>query len=494
MTLTRRAFLRQAALAVPAAALLPRLDLPAMAQAPPRKVIVAGAGLAGLAAAWELVQLGHDVTVLEAQRRAGGRVWTLREPFSDGLYAEAGAISFGDNFHHLLRYAKTFGLPVVSPKPASGPLAVVEHLRGRRIEIRQGQEISWPVELKPEEKGLTAGALFQKYMGSVGEELGDPAGPAWAIERFAALDRITLAEHLKARGASEGALQVLAINTFFGYGWSEVSALHRLISDLALFQAGGNTAGRFFEGGTDRLPNAFALALRERIWYGAAVRGIRQEPGKVVVAVRQAGQERTVEADRLVCTVPLPALRRIEVTPGLSAAKRQAMEGLEFLPVTRIFVQTRRRYWAERGYRGGSGTDLPIQLVSEHPFLRADDQTRGILECHLKGPEAERVGALDQDAQIAFAVENLEKLHPGIRDQVEGGVAMSWHEDPWTGGGYAWWKPGQLTAWLPELARPEGRIHFAGEHTSVLARTLEGALESGNRAAREVAEAERGAS
>lgn len=494
MTLTRRAFLRHAALAVPAAALLPRLDLPAMAQSPPRKVIVAGAGLAGLAAAWELVQLGHDVTVLEAQLRPGGRVWTLREPFSDGLYAEAGATSFGDNYRHLLRYAKAFDIPVVSPKPPAKPLKMVEHLRGRRVEIQAGQPTDWPVELGPEEKGLAVSALFQKYLGSIGKELGDPAGPAWPIESFAGLDRMTLAEFLKSRGASEGAIHLLSINTPFGYGWSEVSALHRLVSDLALFQAGGLAATRFLEGGSDRLPNAFARALRERIWYGAAVRSIRQEPGKVTVVVRQGELERTLEADRLVCAVPVPALRRIAVEPALSPAKRQAVERLEYLPVTRVFVQTRRRYWAERGYTGLSGTDLPIQLVAEHPFLRAEDQTRGILECHMKGPEAERVGALDPDAQVAFAVENLEKLHPGIRDQVEGGVAVSWHEDPWAGGGYAWWKPGQLTGWLPDLARPEGRIHFAGEHTSVLARTLEGALESGNRAAREIAEAEGGPS
>jgi monoamine oxidase len=333
------------------------------------------------------------------------------------------------------------------------------------------------------------GALFQKYLGSVGADLGDPADPAWRIDRFAGLDKVTLAEYLAGRGASASAVHLLSVNTPFGYGWSEVSALHRLVSDLALFQAGGGAATRFLEGGSDRLPNAFARALRERIWYGAAVRSIRQEPGKVSVVVRQGQQDRNLEADRLVCALPVPALRRVEIEPGLSPAKRQAVAKLEYLPVTRIFVQTRRRYWAERGYTGLSGTDLPIQLVAEHPYLRADDQTRGILECHMKGPDAERAGALGPEAQAAFAVEQLEKLHPGIREQVEGSVSVSWHEDPWAGGGYAWWKPGQLTGWMPELARPEGRLHFAGEHTSVLARTLEGALESGNRAAREIQEA-----
>ena len=116
------------------------------------------------------------------------------------------------------------------------------------------------------------------------------------------------------------------------------------------------------------------------------------------------------------------------------------------------------------------------------------DQTRGILECHVKGPEAERIGALDPADQISLAVEHLSKLHPGLENVVETGISVSWHKDPWAGGGYAWWKPEQLTRWMPELARAEGRIHFAGEHTGVLARTMEAALESGYRAAREIHE------
>jgi monoamine oxidase len=75
------------------------------------RVIIAGAGLAGLSAAFELVSAGHDVTVLEARTRPGGRVLTLREPFSDGLSAEAGTMAFSDSYQHLLRYAKLLNLP-----------------------------------------------------------------------------------------------------------------------------------------------------------------------------------------------------------------------------------------------------------------------------------------------------------------------------------------------------------------------------------------------
>jgi monoamine oxidase len=502
---TRRSFLKNASVTASAAALLPHLALgaeppaapqpqapapqPAQPAAPPRKVIVVGAGLAGLAAAWELKQLGHDVTVLEAQRRPGGRVWTMREPFADGLSAEAGAIAFSDNFHHMVRYAKQFNIPVVSPKPPAKPLRIIEYVNGKRLTIANGKEPEWPVELSPEEKKLGIFGFYPKYFITAGEALGDPTDPSWQLSRYTDYDKVTLHDFLKSKGASEGAIHLLSVNTPFGYGWNEVSALHRLVSDIALFDTGGATGGRFLEGGSDRLPMEMAKALREKVWYNAPVVRIEQEPGKVRAVFRQNGNERSLEADYLVLTAPIPAVRNIRITPELSAPKRNIVAKMAYTPVTRIFLQMRRRFWADEGDGGGAATDLPIQLVSEHPFLRAADQTRGILECHLKGPNAEKVGAMDEDKQIAFAIENLEKVHPGIGGYVENGLSVSWHRDPWAGGGYAWWKPMQMTEWLPELKKPEGRLYFAGEHTSVLGRTLEGALESGNRTAREINDA-----
>lgn len=486
--LTRRDLLTALALSFPALALSRRLAaaeprLPGLTRAEaPRKILVLGAGLAGLSAAWELVQAGHDVTVLEARNRAGGRVYTLREPFADGLTAEAGAMSFSDSFKHLLRYLEVFKIP--SAPLARASLAVVHHLRGRRLLIKQGTPPDWPYDLEPDERGQPVPALLQKYFAAVGE-LGDPTDPAWKLDaKGAAWDRVTLAEWLRSQGASGAAVDLLSSSLFFGHGWSEGSALHRLISDLSLFFMGQKSHA--IPGGMDLLPRAFADALRERIWYGAAVTRIVQEPAGVRAVFRQAGEERTLQADRLVCTLPVPVLRKVEVSPALPARKRQILDGLEYGAVTRVYLQARRRFWLDAGTLGRAFTDLPIELVSEHPQLRGDEaEPRGILECHPKGEVARRLDGMDEDARIAFALADLERVHPGMRSHFETGASYSWGTDPWAGGGYPKWQPGQLTGWLPELARPEGRIHFAGEHTSMLSRTMEGALESGNRAARE---------
>src|SRR4051794_5235517 len=116
--LSRRRFINLAVCADSALALAPQNAELVRAAGTPKKVIIIGAGIAGLTSAFELMQAGHDVTVLEASMRVGGRVHTLRGPFSEGLYAEAGAIDFGDGYPLIRHFIRLFELPVVEV-PAS---------------------------------------------------------------------------------------------------------------------------------------------------------------------------------------------------------------------------------------------------------------------------------------------------------------------------------------------------------------------------------------
>ncbi len=114
---------------------------------------------------------------------------------------------------------------------------------------------------------------------------------------------------------------------------------------------------------------------------------------------------------------------------------------------------------------------------------------RGILKSYITGPSARRVTALKEDERISFVLQHMEKLFPGAQEHVEGGASKCWDEDQWSRGDYCWFKPGQMTSLLPHIAGPEWRVHFAGEHTSAWICWMQGALESGNRTAREVNEA-----
>jgi monoamine oxidase len=492
-SMTRRELIRNAALAAPILAGLPGLawgeepkPTPPADSRGPLQVIVVGAGLAGLAAAYELVALGHAVTVLEAGERPGGRVYTLREPFADGLFAEGGAIDFSSSYRNMMRYLKLFDLPVVPY--THGALDSVYHLRGKRLvfKVASRKEPDWPYQLTPEEKSLGLNQVFGKYFAPA-DAIGDPTLPGFKLAAWKSFDGVTLTQFLKNQGASNEAIELLGQVMGFGYGWSEVSALHRLLSDVGLFLVDPAQSSHILVGGNDRLPQAFAKALGDRLNYGVPVVKIVQEPDRVRAVWKRGGREESLAADRLIVTAPVPALRRIAFGPALPEAKRRIIEKLEYLAVTRTYLQVDRPFWRDAGESGDANTDLPIRRVFEYPLIQSPTQRGGILESHVRGPEGERLAHVDLPARLRLCRDNLEKVFPGFKDHYHGvGTSVAWSTNPWAGGGYAWWKPGQLTEWMPKLAEPTGRLHFAGEHTSAIGRTMEGALESGNRAAREV--------
>src|SRR5436189_2115163 len=130
----RRQFLKRSALTA-AGLTLSRSHAFAFTGVAPKKVIIIGAGMAGLSAGYELTQLGHDVTILEARNRPGGRVQTLREPFSDGLYAEAGAARIPDNHDLTLKYVKLFDVPLEPMYPSKLSSLVVDGQATREVPI-----------------------------------------------------------------------------------------------------------------------------------------------------------------------------------------------------------------------------------------------------------------------------------------------------------------------------------------------------------------------
>src|SRR5689334_4354210 len=165
-----------------------------------KNVIVIGAGLAGMSAAYELTQAGHDVAVLEARTRSGGRVWTLRDAFPEGMYAEAGATNVFDNHDWTMKYARLLGVALDPMESTTG--ASIYHIRGKRIILKQGSPVDWPLELKADEKGLGRGALWAKYVVPVLKELGDVEAADWPPASLKRYDRMSFAEFLRQQGAS----------------------------------------------------------------------------------------------------------------------------------------------------------------------------------------------------------------------------------------------------------------------------------------------------
>jgi monoamine oxidase len=450
-------------------------------QGTPQKVAVLGAGLAGLAAAYELTQAGHDVTLLEARTRAGGRVYTLRHPFSDGLYSEAGAIFIPASHELTMKYVKLFALPLdlVSPRD----WVFLCYLRGKRIKLAEGESLEWPPELTPAEKQLGYFGMLEQYVGALLTELGDPTAPDWPPEALKKYDRMTFAELLRQQGASPAAVALLRLGFFdlMGDGVDSYSAL-LLLRDEAL----RHSSHQYYtiQGGNDLLPKAFAARLAEKIRYGAPAVKVEHDARGIRVVFLQAGAPQTLTADHLVCTLPFSVLRHLDVSPPFSPEKRRAIKELPYTSVTRVYLQARKRFWGDDGVTGSANTDLPITWIRDVTFNQPG--SRGILEAYLAGPPARQATAMTESERLRFTLEQMEKVYPGIRENFEGGTSHCWDADEWARGGYAWFKPGQMSALLPHIARPEGRVHFAGDHTSAWPGWMQGALDSGTRAAQEI--------
>jgi len=481
----RRDFLKQTAVA---AAMLSASGLRTFAFSPgrlerqgaPKRVLVIGAGLAGLSAAFELTQAGHDVTVLEARTRPGGRVHTLRDPFADGLYAEAGAARIPNHHHFTLKYAALFGLTLDPFAPPEVPS--VYHVRGKRVRVTPGQKVEWPYDLTAEERALGLNGMRQKYIWSALDELGDVTDPQWPPpETLRKYDQMNRSDFWRSRGASSEAVALLSLGGIDDRveTWSTLFMLRN--------QALNRKLAQYFKirGGNDLLPKAFATRLSETIHYAAPVVRIEQHTQGVKAIFRQAGAYYTLTGDYLICAVPFSVQKTIEVTPAFSVDKQRAIEQLPYLSASKIFLQSKRRFWVDEGLSGFATTDLPVSQVWDATY--AQPGTRGILQAFPISLHSRRVTEMPESERINFALEHVDTIYPGMRNHFEGGVTKCWDEDEWARGVASYYKPGQFSSLLPHVARPEGRIHFAGEHTSVwIGGWMQGALESGDRVAREV--------
>ena len=465
---------------------LAALGVPSLPRAAPRSarsVIVIGAGLAGLAAAFELMQSGYEVTVLEARARAGGRVETLREPFARGLHAEAGALFVPESHTFTMKYIRLFGLSLDPALPLFE--ARLFYVRGHRVISNWGSNVKWPFELTPEERALGQYGVWEKYVKGAVASLGDVLAPKWpSSSELRALDRLSAAEFLRSRGASPGAIELLRVPDLIGDGLESYSAL-QMLQRYAVTRT--DRPRYLIRGGSDLLPKAFAARLQGRIHYKSAVQRIEPGPLSVSVITGDGSARQRLNADHVVCAIPFSVLKHIEIDPPFSSEKQRAIQEMPHTSITRMFLQFKRRTWRRDLVHVSAATDLPIQWVFEHTVNQPGE--RGILEAQATGAEGRRIGRMTERERLAFTLEKLEEVFPGIRADYELGTSKTWDEDPWARGAFAYFRPGQMFSLLPHVARTEGRVHFAGDQTSLWSGWMQGAIESGVRAAREVVEA-----
>ena len=431
-------------------------------------VIVVGAGLAGLSAAVRLRKDGARVTVVEARDRVGGRVLTIRDGFAKGQHAEAGGDFIDHGQEEIRRLADQYGLPVRTIL-RQGFSFVRDKGRGQIHGRPMKGERAWKPIVDRAKPWIEAyRRAEQRWESAVVRSMAQRSVAQW-------LDEIHADGNMRA--------MVRGLRGFFLADPEDLSLLV-LIEQLASEEPGAEPEGRI-EGGNDRLPKAMAVELGEAVHLNTTARAVHDDQTSVSVTVERAGGDRTqMNADYVILAVPVTTLRAIEITPDLPLEQAKVFERLKYGRVTKSLLQFDRRFWKRKGRSPAYGTDAPTGAIWD-----ANEEQRGpagILTLMAGGQASEDTQKILAQEGVQGLVHALDWLKPDDAALLHS-HHVTWEHDSWAQGGYAYFDPSFDPAWRPWLARPHGRLLFAGEHTSIKWQGyMNGAVESGLRAAAEV--------
>jgi len=479
----RREFLRRSgALALASAA---SAWTPLCASAGQARVVIVGAGLAGLTAAHELAKAGVRATILEGSPRLGGRCWSERSVFADGQVAERGGELIDTTHTAIQALCAGFGLPLddlVAAEPAgSEAVAFFDGVPYTVADIDRDFAAVLPA-LSVDAKTL-------------GDDL-----PTYAAHTTAqrALDRMPASQWIATRvpgGAASrfGQLLVNAYGEELGGDPDEISAV-TVVSLLAgspqdRFSPYEESDQRFhIRGGNDQLVAKLAEHAGGDIQTKCRLVGLARRPdGRYRLVVVRDAAEREEIADRVILALPFTLLRAVDLrNAGFGARKRRSIDELGMGRNTKLQLQFAERFWVKTRCNGEYRLRGAFQTTWD--VTRAQPGAAGILNFYSGGARAVTAGLGDIDAQAREALAELARAAPASAAQWNGRVIRNaWDRNPWSLGSYALIRPGQYTSFYGVEGKPEGHVYFAGEHTSIDAQGyLNGAVESGQRAAAEV--------
>jgi len=427
-------------------------------------LLIVGAGLSGLNAAMILAGEGMKVLVVEADSRPGGRVRTLDD--APGR-PEAGGSEVGPLYARTRRLVDDLGLKLV-PRPAIPPGMAI-HVDGRLIHPRDwaaDKANPLPAALRAVPPQSVEGAIMAKAAPLADAE-------AWLSAQGAARDGAYDAL-LRQLGADDAALSFIQPGT--GDTLSGVSALWMLRRDQIRSQSAALGGVDALSGGMSRLTDAMAATLGERVRYGVSIRGISQGPGGIVA---EDAEGRRYSAARALVTVPLPVLKQLRLDP--LPPGRAAWDAVPYGEAASFFFPVTAPFWEEDGLPPSLWSDtLPFRTflvgneVGQHLWVYAQKPKAALLQGNA-------------DAELKEAVRRqIVPARPSLEGRITTGGAWSWTANPRALGTFAGRRPGNLAQVQKQLKAAHGRIAFAGEHSADLSSGIEGALESGERAALEL--------
>lgn len=435
-----------------------------------KRIVIVGAGFAGLACAHELASVGYDVRVIEARKRVGGRVLSFSD-FIAGKNVEGGGELIGSNHPAWYAYKERFGL--------------------KYLDVSEDEDAAFPIVLGGKRLGKEdANKLFEE-MDEAFSSMNEDAKPVvvdepWKTPNAAALDARTTRAWLDSLETSELARLGMAAVLVNDNGVAP--AMQSYLGNLSQVAGGGfeaywtATEAHRLDGGNGQVAQKLAEAIgKDRILLGAPVASIQIGGGASPVRVSTADGTR-FEADDVVLAVPPSVWESIKIDPELPKSLRPQM-GVN----VKYLAAVKRRFWKDFGMAPDTLSDGEVGMTWDSTDGQEGEE--GIcLTAFSGGPGAAACRSRAGEARDKAYAERIEELLPGYQEHVEKTRFMDWPAEEWTKASYSFPAPGQITSMGPVMREGLGKLHFAGEHTCYkFVGYMEGGLNSGVSLARRIA-------
>ena len=456
------------------------------------KVLVLGAGIAGLVAAYELRKAGYQVQLIEARERVGGRNWTIRDgtriehndgttqvaEFEPGHYFNAGPARLPSHHQTILGYCREFEVELE---------AEVNTSRSAYF-LPDASKGSQPIQLR---------RAINDARGRISELLAGAANKGALDQELSVADRSRLVEFLKVYGdltpqAEFKGSERSGYKVFPGAA-EQVGERPDPLSLDALLDPDLWTALIFDEllifqptmlqpvGGMDRIPHAFHQRLKDVLRLNTEVKNIENHDNRVEVTVRDrsSGKEQTLSADFAITTFPLPVLA--QVASNFSAEVKSTIASVHYDTASKIAWQSPRFWETDNQIYGGISIVKHETALIWYPSGGYHKKTGVLVGCYNIGQVARDFTAKPLAAQFASSRSVIERVHPGRGAALGKPVSVAWHKVPYSLGSWVHWATPTETAYT-RLNQAEGRVHFAGEYLSQIGAWQEGAALSAHHA------------
>jgi monoamine oxidase len=445
------------------------------------RIVIVGAGLAGLSCAYDLKRAGYDADIYEGSDRVGGRCWTLRGEFAGGQIAEHGGELIDQGHTAVRQLAQGLGL-------TQDNLLAAEVNGTEPFYFFDGTEYPYAQAVEDLK------AIWQQIHKDV-SAASYPTLYNLSTERGRQLDAMSITDWINAyvpggMGSKLGQLIDVAYNIEYGAECNVQSSLNFLY--LIGYQGPGQfrTFGKSNEkyhvrGGNDQISARLADALAGQITTGKALTAISRRADGTYSLSFSSGP--AVTADRVVMAIPFSILRGLSYSKaGFSPRKVTAIKEQGMGTNSKLHLQFSTRHWNGLGSNGETYADTGYQNTWE--VTRAQPGSQGILVNYTGGNIGNSFGTGTPTSRAQQFLGQIEPVLPGLSAKWNGRATVDyWAANPWTKGSYSYWKVGQYQKFVGAEREIEGACHFAGEHTSVdFQGYLNGAVETGQRAAAEV--------